>query len=149
MRWGQTGELFDLLCLLCVSVYIHLFPLSSIVGKIYFIHTCILSWYKDILLMFLFAFCFTCRMWLTLFCSIAGGAALLYALYSWVIPSIVQYHPDLALLWHDRVVEQLLNTLTQSTRPQVGFFSAFSSQGQLCNSLIYHERRRVVRTTPT
>ncbi|XP_037535217.1 catechol O-methyltransferase B [Nematolebias whitei] len=57
-------------------------------------------------------------MWQTLIYSLIGGAALLYALYSWVIPSIVQYHPDLALIWHDRFVQQVLNTLTQSTRPQ-------------------------------
>uniref|UniRef100_A0A3B5LYN5 catechol O-methyltransferase n=1 Tax=Xiphophorus couchianus TaxID=32473 RepID=A0A3B5LYN5_9TELE len=57
-------------------------------------------------------------MWLTLLYGCAGGAALLYALYRWVIPSVVQYHAGLALVWHDTIVEGLLNTLTQTTRPQ-------------------------------
>ncbi|XP_028303322.1 catechol O-methyltransferase B isoform X2 [Gouania willdenowi] len=48
----------------------------------------------------------------------SAGGALLYALYRWVIPTIVQYHAGLALMWHDVFVERLLNTLTQSTRPQ-------------------------------
>lgn len=59
------------------------------------------------------------RMWLTLIYSCTGGAALLYALYRWVIPAAVQYHGGLALFWHDVVVERMLDTLTQSTRPQV------------------------------
>ena len=58
-------------------------------------------------------------MWLTLFYSCTGGAALLYALYRWVIPTAVQYHAGLALIWHDVIVERMLDTLTQSTRPQV------------------------------
>lgn len=58
-------------------------------------------------------------MWLTLLYSCTGGAALLYALYRWVIPAAVQYHGGLALLWHDMIVERMLDTLTQSTRPQV------------------------------
>ncbi|XP_043977527.1 catechol O-methyltransferase B isoform X1 [Gambusia affinis] len=57
-------------------------------------------------------------MWLTLLYSCASGAALLYVLYRWVIPSVVQYHGGLALVWHDTIVEGLLNTLTQTTRPQ-------------------------------
>ncbi|AWP03355.1 putative metabotropic glutamate receptor 6-like [Scophthalmus maximus] len=57
-------------------------------------------------------------MWLTLIYSCTGGAALLYALYRWVIPAAVQYHGGLALFWHDVVVERMLDTLTQSTRPQ-------------------------------
>uniref|UniRef100_A0A3Q0RS41 catechol O-methyltransferase n=1 Tax=Amphilophus citrinellus TaxID=61819 RepID=A0A3Q0RS41_AMPCI len=57
-------------------------------------------------------------MWLTLLYSCTGGAALLYALYRWVIPAAVQYHGGLALLWHDIIVERMLDTLTQSTRPQ-------------------------------
>lgn len=63
--------------------------------------------------------CVGCRMWLTLFYSCAGGAALLYALYRWVIPATVQYHGGLALIWHDFIVERLINTLTRSSRPQV------------------------------
>lgn len=58
-------------------------------------------------------------MWLTLLYSCTGGAALLYALYRWLIPTAVQYHGGLALLWHDMIVERMLDTLTQSTRPQV------------------------------
>ena len=78
------------------------------------------------------ALCLGCRMWLTLFYSCTGGAALVYALYRWVIPAAVQYHGGLALMWHDVIVERLLDTLTQSTRPQVSlqytvFFSNKSS----------------------
>lgn len=65
------------------------------------------------------ALCLGCRMWVTLLYSCAGGAALLYALYRWVIPAAVQYHGGLALFWHDVIVERMLDTLTQSTRPQV------------------------------
>ncbi|XP_017286066.1 catechol O-methyltransferase B isoform X3 [Kryptolebias marmoratus] len=57
-------------------------------------------------------------MWLTLLYCVIGGAALLFALFSWVIPYIVQYHPGLAIFWHDRIEERVLDTLTQSTRPQ-------------------------------
>ncbi|XP_053723515.1 catechol O-methyltransferase B [Synchiropus splendidus] len=57
-------------------------------------------------------------MWLTLVYSCAGGAALLYALYRWLIPAAVQHHATLALLWHDVFVEWMLDTLTRSTRPQ-------------------------------
>uniref|UniRef100_A0A3Q1HX85 catechol O-methyltransferase n=2 Tax=Anabas testudineus TaxID=64144 RepID=A0A3Q1HX85_ANATE len=57
-------------------------------------------------------------MWLTLLYSCTGGAALLYALYKWVIPAAVQHHGGLALVWHDFIVERLMNTLTWSTRPQ-------------------------------
>lgn len=63
--------------------------------------------------------CLACRMLLTLLCSCTGGAALLYALYRWVIPAAVQHHAGLALIWHDVIVERMLDTLTQSTRPQV------------------------------
>ncbi|CAJ1051306.1 catechol O-methyltransferase B isoform X1 [Xyrichtys novacula] len=61
-----------------------------------------------------------CRdtMWLTLLYSCTGGAALLYALYRWLIPAAVQYHGGLALIWHDVIVEWILDTLTHSTRPQ-------------------------------
>ncbi|XP_075904031.1 catechol O-methyltransferase B [Nelusetta ayraudi] len=51
-------------------------------------------------------------------CSCAGGAALLYALYRWIIPALAQHHAGLALIWHDVIVERLLDTLTRSTRPQ-------------------------------
>ncbi|XP_061544350.1 catechol O-methyltransferase B isoform X2 [Phycodurus eques] len=54
--------------------------------------------------------------WVAVYCT--GGAVLLYALYRWVIPSAVQYHGGLALIWHDVIVEWVLDTLTQSTRPQ-------------------------------
>ncbi|XP_071369062.1 catechol O-methyltransferase B-like [Centroberyx affinis] len=57
-------------------------------------------------------------MWLTLLYTCTGGAAVLYALYRWVIPAAVQYHAGLALMWHDVIVERMLDTLTQSTRPQ-------------------------------
>lgn len=59
-------------------------------------------------------------MWLTLLYGCGGGAALLYVLYRWVIPSAVQYHAGLALMWHDVIVERILDVLTRSTRPQVG-----------------------------
>lgn len=71
-------------------------------------------------------FILDCRMWLTLFYSCTGGAALLYALYRWVIPAAVQYHGGLALMWHDVIVERMLDTLTKSTRPQVClYFTVF------------------------
>lgn len=55
-------------------------------------------------------------------CSCAGGAALLYALYRWIVPALAQHHAGLALIWHDVIVERLLDTLTRSTRPQVRAF---------------------------
>lgn len=61
----------------------------------------------------------SCRMSLTLLYSCIGGAALLYVLYRWVIPVVVQYHTGLALLWHDVIEERMLDMLTWSTRPQV------------------------------
>ncbi|XP_075997242.1 catechol O-methyltransferase B [Genypterus blacodes] len=54
-------------------------------------------------------------MWLNIFFCCTG---VLYSLYRWLIPSIVQYHAGLALLWHDVIVEWMLDTLTRSTRPQ-------------------------------
>lgn len=54
--------------------------------------------------------------------SCAGGAALLYALYRWIVPALAQHHAGLALIWHDVIVERLLDTLTRSTRPQVRAF---------------------------
>lgn len=56
-------------------------------------------------------------------CSCAGGAALLYALYRWIVPAVAQHHAGLALIWHDVIVERLLDTLTRSTRPQVRVLS--------------------------
>lgn len=57
-------------------------------------------------------------MWLTLIYVCVGGAALLYALYRWIIPAVVQYHGGLTVLWHEVIVEPMLDTLTRSTRPQ-------------------------------
>ncbi|KAM9799158.1 catechol O-methyltransferase B [Syngnathus typhle] len=54
--------------------------------------------------------------WLVASCT--GGAVLLFLLYKWVIPCIVQYHGGLAIFWHDVIVEWVLDKLTQSTRPQ-------------------------------
>uniref|UniRef100_A0A673YW81 Catechol-O-methyltransferase b n=1 Tax=Salmo trutta TaxID=8032 RepID=A0A673YW81_SALTR len=47
-------------------------------------------------------------MWLSLLSGLIGGAAFLFALYRWVIPTAMQYHGGLALLWHD----------TRTSRPQ-------------------------------
>lgn len=69
-----------------------------------------------------------CRMLLTLLYSCTGGAAVLYALYRWIIPFIVQYHAGLALIWHDQIVEGMLDMLTRSTRPQVCRKSTIMSQ---------------------
>ncbi|KPP65164.1 Catechol O-methyltransferase-like [Scleropages formosus] len=57
-------------------------------------------------------------MWLYFLSVCAGVAAALYVLWSWLIPAVVQYNPWLALLWHDAIVQQVLNILTRSTRPQ-------------------------------
>uniref|UniRef100_A0A8C6UNB7 catechol O-methyltransferase n=1 Tax=Neogobius melanostomus TaxID=47308 RepID=A0A8C6UNB7_9GOBI len=46
----------------------------------------------------------------------AGGAALMYILYRWVLPSTVRQY--LVLLWHDFLLERLLDKITGSTRPQ-------------------------------
>ncbi|XP_064858006.1 catechol O-methyltransferase B-like [Oncorhynchus nerka] len=35
-----------------------------------------------------------------------------------VIPTAMQYHGRLALLWHDVIVERALDTLTRTSRPQ-------------------------------
>ncbi|XP_028853695.1 catechol O-methyltransferase B [Denticeps clupeoides] len=48
----------------------------------------------------------------------AALAAVLYALYCWIIPALVQYNGTVALLWHDVFVERMLDTFTRSTRPQ-------------------------------
>lgn len=45
-----------------------------------------------------------------------GGAALLYILYKWVIPASLRQ--TLVLLWHDFLLERLLDKITGSTRPQ-------------------------------
>lgn len=58
-------------------------------------------------------------MLLVLLCWFVGVTALLYILYSWLIPAVVQFNGSLALLWHDVIVERALDTLTRSTRPQV------------------------------
>lgn len=55
-------------------------------------------------------------MWTCLYVC-AGGAAVLYVLYRLVVRS-VQCNPDLALLWHDVILERILNRLTGLTRPQ-------------------------------
>uniref|UniRef100_A0A4W5JUV1 catechol O-methyltransferase n=1 Tax=Hucho hucho TaxID=62062 RepID=A0A4W5JUV1_9TELE len=57
-------------------------------------------------------------MWLSLLSGLIGGAAFLFALYRWVIPTAVQYHGGLALLWQDVIVEHALDTLTRTSRPQ-------------------------------
>ncbi|XP_068598924.1 catechol O-methyltransferase B [Brachionichthys hirsutus] len=54
---------------------------------------------------------------LTLVCSI-GAAALLFALFRWVVPAAVQHHGRLAIFWHEVVVGTILDTLTRSTQPQ-------------------------------
>ncbi len=58
-------------------------------------------------------------MLLVLLCWCVGVTVLLYVLYSWLIPTAVQFNGSLALLWHDVIVERALDTLTRSTRPQV------------------------------
>ncbi|KAG9336021.1 hypothetical protein JZ751_003280 [Albula glossodonta] len=57
-------------------------------------------------------------MWVFFLSACAGGAAVLYVLYSWLIPAAVQYNASLALLWHDVIVERVLDRITGSTRPQ-------------------------------
>ncbi|XP_068172173.1 catechol O-methyltransferase B [Antennarius striatus] len=47
-----------------------------------------------------------------------GAAALLYALFRWVMPAVVQYHGGLAVFWHEAIMGRVLDTLTQSTQPQ-------------------------------
>lgn len=55
---------------------------------------------------------------LTIVAVCVGLGAILYILYTWLIPAVVQYNSGLALLWHDVIVEKTLNTLTRSSRPQ-------------------------------
>ncbi len=47
------------------------------------------------------------------------SAAVLYVLCRWLIPAAVQSSGWLALLWHDVILERLLNIMTGSSRPQV------------------------------
>ncbi|XP_041743725.1 catechol O-methyltransferase B-like isoform X2 [Coregonus clupeaformis] len=61
---------------------------------------------------------FRWKMWLSLLSGLIGGSAVLFALYRWVIPTAVQYHGGLALLWHDVIVERAVDTLTRTSRPQ-------------------------------
>ncbi|XP_056129078.1 catechol O-methyltransferase B [Lampris incognitus] len=74
-------------------------------------------------------------MWQTLLYSCTGGAAVLYTLYRWVIPTAAQYHSGLALIWHDVIVERLLDTLTRSTRPQriLGVVQKKATRGDPCS----------------
>ena len=88
------------------------------------------------------ALCLGCRMWLTLFYSCTGGAALVYTLYRWVIPTAVQYHGGLALMWHDVIVERLLDTLTQSTRPQVSLQYSNKSSAKINDNVYCNYRRQ-------
>ncbi|XP_046895229.1 catechol O-methyltransferase A [Hypomesus transpacificus] len=55
---------------------------------------------------------------LTVVAVCVGLLALLYSLFTWLIPAAAQYNSWLALLWHDVILEKTLNTLTRSTRPQ-------------------------------
>lgn len=47
------------------------------------------------------------------------SAAVLYVLCRWLIPAAVRSSGWLALLWHDVILERLLNIMTGSSRPQV------------------------------
>ncbi|KAL4646286.1 Catechol O-methyltransferase-like [Arapaima gigas] len=57
-------------------------------------------------------------MWLYFLFVCGGVMAALYALWSWLIPAVVQYNPLLVVLWHDIIVQRVLNFLTGSTQPQ-------------------------------
>ncbi|XP_072308056.1 catechol O-methyltransferase B isoform X1 [Eucyclogobius newberryi] len=46
----------------------------------------------------------------------AGGVGFLYILYRWVIPATVRQ--ALVLMWHDVILEMLMDRITGSTRPQ-------------------------------
>jgi len=61
-------------------------------------------------------------MLLVLLCWFFGVTGLLFILYSWFIPAVVQFNGSLALLWHDVIVQRALDTLTRSTQPQVTQF---------------------------
>lgn len=61
-------------------------------------------------------FYLVCRMLMTCVCICTGGVALLYILYKWVIPATARQ--ALVLLWHDFLLERLLDKITGSTRPQ-------------------------------
>ncbi|KAG1949630.1 catechol O-methyltransferase isoform MB-COMT [Pimephales promelas] len=58
------------------------------------------------------------NMLLVLLCWFFGVTGLLFILYSWFIPAVVQFNGSLALLWHDVIVQHALDTLTRSTQPQ-------------------------------
>ena len=130
VEWGET-ELSFISCRCVVSVARWSQPLL------------IINW--------LFCSLSCCRMLLTLLSSCTGGAALLYVLYRWLIPAVVQYHGGLVLIWHDVIVERMLDTLTRSTRPQVclhhSLFTLSSGQPRCTNGqfdlsfLMYRKRR--------
>ncbi|XP_030231011.1 catechol O-methyltransferase B [Gadus morhua] len=50
--------------------------------------------------------------------SCVGGGALLYALYRWIIPNLLQYHTGALLFWHDDLVPWVRDTVYGSTRPE-------------------------------
>ncbi|XP_048873628.1 catechol O-methyltransferase A [Brienomyrus brachyistius] len=57
-------------------------------------------------------------MWLYFLSLCGGGAAILYVLCGWLIPAAVEDSPWFTLLWHDFILQRILNALTWSTRPQ-------------------------------
>ncbi|CAL8339757.1 unnamed protein product [Lota lota] len=50
--------------------------------------------------------------------SCVGGGVVLYALYRWIIPNLLQYHSGALLLWHDDIVPWVRDTLTGSSCPE-------------------------------
>ncbi|XP_048066454.1 catechol O-methyltransferase A isoform X1 [Megalobrama amblycephala] len=58
------------------------------------------------------------RMPLSLLAVAVVSAAVLYVLYRWLIPAAVQNCSWLALLWHDVILQRVLNITTGSSRPQ-------------------------------
>lgn len=67
----------------------------------------------------------SCSMLLGVLSVCVVGAAVLYALFFWLIPAAVQYNASAALLWHDVIVERFLDFVTGSTRPQVTLWIVF------------------------
>ncbi|KAK9971012.1 hypothetical protein ABG768_026908 [Culter alburnus] len=57
-------------------------------------------------------------MLLSLLAVAVVSAAVLYVLYRWLIPAAVQNCSWLALLWHDVILQRVLNIMTGSSRPQ-------------------------------
>ncbi|XP_055016504.1 catechol O-methyltransferase B [Boleophthalmus pectinirostris] len=53
---------------------------------------------------------------LSLLSLLIPGAAILYILYRWVVPATVRQ--ALVLMWHDVLLEMLMDRITSSTRPQ-------------------------------